>query len=123
MTPAQQMHTASSDWQLGACLKAMQGGGFRHLPILDGERPLGVLSMRDVSRAISSEVSEMSVATSDRAAAAPLEDAIKVPASDLCAARATRVHLGALAKPECVEVKHRASVADAVLLMRNWKAG
>ena len=24
MTPAQQMHTASSDWQLGACLKAMQ---------------------------------------------------------------------------------------------------
>jgi CBS domain-containing protein len=31
-------------------LKTMLDGGFRHLPVLDGEKVIGVVSMRDLSR-------------------------------------------------------------------------
>jgi CBS domain-containing protein len=31
-------------------LKTMLDGGFRHLPVLDGDRVVGVVSMRDLSR-------------------------------------------------------------------------
>jgi CBS domain-containing protein len=29
----------------------MLGGGFRHLPVVEGEAPVGMVSMRDISRA------------------------------------------------------------------------
>src|SRR5919106_4494345 len=31
-------------------LKTMLDGGFRHLPVMDGEKVIGVVSMRDLSR-------------------------------------------------------------------------
>lgn len=31
-------------------LKTMLDGGFRHLPVLDGDKVIGVVSMRDLSR-------------------------------------------------------------------------
>ncbi|HEX8100908.1 MAG TPA: CBS domain-containing protein, partial [Actinomycetota bacterium] len=32
-------------------LQTMLSGGFRHLPVVEGEQVLGVVSMRDISRA------------------------------------------------------------------------
>jgi len=42
--------TASSDLPVEEALDVMLEGGFRHLPVMEGDRPLGVISMRDISR-------------------------------------------------------------------------
>lgn len=34
-------------------LRTMVEGGFRHLPVVDGDRPIGMVSMRDIARALS----------------------------------------------------------------------
>jgi len=41
---------ASPEWSLEAAAVAMIRGGFRHLVVIDGGEPAGVLSVRDVVR-------------------------------------------------------------------------
>ena len=38
------------DWTLDEAAEAMTHGGFRHLIVLDGHEPVGVLSVRDIVR-------------------------------------------------------------------------
>ena len=33
-------------------LRTMVDGGYRHLPIVDGDRPVGMVSMRDIAKAL-----------------------------------------------------------------------
>ena len=42
--------TVPPDTPARDALKTMLDGGFRHLPVLDGEQVIGVVSMRDLSR-------------------------------------------------------------------------
>jgi CBS domain-containing protein len=42
--------TITPDVTLEEALDIMLKGGFRHLPVMEGDRPLGVISMRDISR-------------------------------------------------------------------------
>ncbi len=42
--------TVSPDASLEEALAAMVDGNFRHLPVMEGDRLVGMLSMRDVSR-------------------------------------------------------------------------
>lgn len=46
--------TAPPDTPVKEALRTMVDGGFRHLPIVDGDRPVGMVSMRDIARALSS---------------------------------------------------------------------
>lgn len=41
---------AAPDWSLEQAAAAMLRGGFRHLVVMDGSEPVGVISMRDVVR-------------------------------------------------------------------------
>ncbi|OEJ94485.1 CBS domain-containing protein [Streptomyces thermolilacinus] len=41
---------AAPDWTLEEAAEAMAHGGFRHLIVLDGRGPVGVVSVRDVLR-------------------------------------------------------------------------
>src|SRR5918911_921243 len=41
---------ASPEWSLEEAAVAMVRGGFRHLVVIDGGEPVGVLSVRDVVR-------------------------------------------------------------------------
>jgi CBS domain-containing protein len=43
--------TIRPDATIQEALNIMLTGGFRHLPVVDGDSPLGMLSMRDISRA------------------------------------------------------------------------
>ena len=43
--------TISSDATVDQALRRMLDGGFRHLPVVDDERMVGMISMRDLSRA------------------------------------------------------------------------
>ena len=45
--------TISSDSTVQEALDRMLSGGFRHLPVLDGDRVVGLVSMRDLSKATS----------------------------------------------------------------------
>ncbi|MHB8513394.1 MAG: CBS domain-containing protein [Actinomycetota bacterium] len=45
--------SASPTTDLHECLRVMLEGGFRHLPITEGSRTIGMLSMRDVARTLS----------------------------------------------------------------------
>ena len=52
--------TITSDRPFGHALHMMHEGGFRHVPVVDGERPIGVVSARDaLGPEIESFVSEM----------------------------------------------------------------
>jgi len=42
--------TITPDTSLEEALDLMLKGGFRHLPVMEGARPLGLISMRDISR-------------------------------------------------------------------------
>ncbi|MGE5225472.1 MAG: cyclic nucleotide-binding/CBS domain-containing protein [Planctomycetaceae bacterium] len=53
MTPDPQ--TIAADATVGQALDQMLSGGFRHLPVLDGEALVGVVSMRDLARSISKD--------------------------------------------------------------------
>ncbi|MEE1938862.1 CBS domain-containing protein [Streptomyces sp. TRM 70361] len=41
---------AAPDWTLDDAARAMTRGGFRHLIVLDGHEPVGVVSVRDIVR-------------------------------------------------------------------------
>jgi CBS domain-containing protein len=41
---------AAPDWSLERAAEAMVRGGFRHLVVVDGDKMVGVLSMRDIVR-------------------------------------------------------------------------
>ncbi|GAA0470339.1 CBS domain-containing protein [Streptomyces sp. NPDC046215] len=43
---------AAPEWTLDEAASAMTGGGFRHLIVLDGEGPVGVVSVRDIIRCL-----------------------------------------------------------------------
>ncbi len=43
--------TASADTSVEDALRTMLDRGFRHLPIADGEQVIGIVSMRDLTRA------------------------------------------------------------------------
>jgi len=45
--------TIGSDADVHDALERMLSGGFRHLPVLDGDRVVGLVSMRDLSKATS----------------------------------------------------------------------
>ena len=45
--------TISPEASVEEALQTMLAGGFRHLPVTEGDRILGVVSMRDLSRATS----------------------------------------------------------------------
>ena len=42
--------TATPDTTADEALRTMLEGGFRHLPVVEGDRPIGVVSMRHVAR-------------------------------------------------------------------------
>src|SRR5262249_30710628 len=44
--------TVTADDTLNFALRSMDGGGYRHLPVLQGDRPVGVISVRDMLRHI-----------------------------------------------------------------------
>jgi CBS domain-containing protein len=44
--------TAGPETPVRDALRTMVEGGFRHLPIMDGEAIVGVLSMRDIAKAL-----------------------------------------------------------------------
>ena len=46
-------HTVRADEELHDALSAMLAFGFRHLPVMEGATVVGVVSMRDLTRAIS----------------------------------------------------------------------
>ena len=43
--------TAAPDMTVAEALRTMLDRGFRHLPVADGEQVVGIVSMRDLSRA------------------------------------------------------------------------
>ena len=47
--------TVSGDATVGEALDLMLSGGFRHLPVMDGDDVVGIVSMRDLARALSRE--------------------------------------------------------------------
>ena len=44
--------TAPGDTPVREALRTMVEGGFRHLPVVDGETVVGVISMRDIAKAL-----------------------------------------------------------------------
>jgi CBS domain-containing protein len=46
--------TARPETPVKEALRTMVDGGFRHLPIVEDDRPVGMVSMRDIARAMSS---------------------------------------------------------------------
>jgi CBS domain-containing protein len=44
--------TVGPDERPGHAAALMIHGGFRHLPVLDGERPVGIISIRDLMRLV-----------------------------------------------------------------------
>jgi len=40
---------ASAETSLDDCLALIQGRGYRHLPVMDGEKVLGIISQRDLN--------------------------------------------------------------------------
>lgn len=50
MTP--NPRTIGPDATVGEAMDAMLDGGFRHLPVIEGEKLVGIVSMRDLARAV-----------------------------------------------------------------------
>lgn len=44
--------TVASDERPGHAAAIMLHGGFRHLPVVDGDKPVGILSIRDLMRLV-----------------------------------------------------------------------
>jgi len=42
------LETVTPDTRLRRCAEILRAGGFRHLPVVDGKRPVGILSARDL---------------------------------------------------------------------------
>jgi len=49
-TRAEVIRSVSADSPVTECLSLMLAGGFRHVPVTDKKKPVGVISMRDVTR-------------------------------------------------------------------------
>ena len=47
--------TITPDTSAEEAAQTMLDNGFRHLPVVDGERPVGILSIRDVARLITED--------------------------------------------------------------------
>jgi CBS domain-containing protein len=45
--------TIGPDASVGEAMDLMLDGGFRHLPVVEGDRLVGIVSMRDLARAVS----------------------------------------------------------------------
>ena len=45
--------TIAPDATVGEALDRMLDGGFRHLPVMEGSTPVGIVSMRDLARSMS----------------------------------------------------------------------
>ena len=46
-------HTIDADATVGEAMDRMLNGGFRHLPVIEGEKLVGVISLRDLALSIS----------------------------------------------------------------------
>jgi acetoin utilization protein AcuB len=44
--------TTAPDTPVREALRVMVDGGFRHLPVIDDDKVVGVLSMRDIAKAL-----------------------------------------------------------------------
>jgi len=42
------LETVTPDTRLRRCAEILRAGGFRHLPVVEGKRPVGILSARDL---------------------------------------------------------------------------
>ena len=51
--------TVQKEESVDSCMRYMHDKGFRHLPILDGEKVIGMLSIKDVLGAMLSEKDEL----------------------------------------------------------------
>lgn len=131
MTPASDMILADRSWTLERALQAMKRGNFRHLPISDDdERVSSMLSMRDAARELAHAAASTCV-DDVQAGTAEVATAAATSAADLVRARSRSVQItpigalpvGVSSPPSCVEVPSCASVAEAVLEMRRWRAG
>jgi CBS domain-containing protein len=47
--------TVSADTDASAALESMLSRGFRHLPVMEGDSLVGIVSIRDVSRAVTDQ--------------------------------------------------------------------
>ena len=47
--------TIGPDSSVGEALDRMLSGGFRHLPVTEGDRVIGIVSMRDLAQSISKD--------------------------------------------------------------------
>jgi CBS domain-containing protein len=54
---------AHADWPLEKAAEQMTRGGFRHVIVLDGGEPVGILSMRDIVRCWTTEGATCDVAS------------------------------------------------------------
>ena len=52
MTAAEEVTFAEPDWTLAQCLERMLKGGFRHLPLIENKKCTGMLSSKDIVKAI-----------------------------------------------------------------------
>ena len=48
--------TIAAKSKIAFALQKMDVGGYRHLPVLDGEKPVGVISIRDILRYLTSRI-------------------------------------------------------------------
>ena len=104
---------ANQSWSMEMALRTMHLGAHRHLPVSSVDDSandvFAMLSMRDVAAAVCADTRSIDVSN-------------EATVGQLCAQRARRVIIGTPA-PSCIEAPPEASVADAVLLMRQWCAG
>jgi CBS domain-containing protein len=62
---------AAPEWTLEEAARAMIGGGFRHLVVVDGQEVAGLLSMRDIVRCWTAAASGPSVPAQTQTVASP----------------------------------------------------
>jgi len=101
MTPKAELVTAPPSFTLDQCVKAMQAGTFRHLPIVEKSEVKAVISMRDIAQHVASALA-------------------KAPAAEPTTVRDLMEAKGG---PSCLELPSSASVGAAVELMRETRAG
>lgn len=100
MTTKATLVTAPSSFTLDQCVKAMKGGHFRHLPIVDGEDLKAVLSIRDLAVHLSSSLSK----------------ATSLDTTTVRTLLESKSH-------EHIELPESSSMADAVTRMRETRHG
>ena len=101
MTPRSELISANPSFTLDECVKVMEEGVFRHLPIMTGNDVKAVISMRDIAIHVASALSK-----------APMSEPLTV--ASLMEAKGGSGFL---------ELSSTQSVVEAVLLMRQSRAG